>query len=256
MHDTIPNTYSKELLDSAFEKYHELKKDKAYKQCYRSFKGLLWLRKNLLTDDAERDPLEKAITLLRESALRKWGLSFLVSPYLKIKQADLHKPTINTSSSLIEFIYAFGISNDVALYLPQDKTNECAYMHMALWRKEDRPRSKAARERDDDYARYVCHLLGKTFKFNRRFIGRLLKITKDTVLVYIQTVESWSQEKIDIIRDEMIAGEKLNRDIMSLPKTKRSSYSEGVAEMQKNTYQENHAEDGEALPDSENSSFD
>lgn len=215
MHDTIPNTYSKELMKTAYEKYQILKADKNYKRCYSSFKGLLSLQANLPKDSPQTKYVYTAIQALKESSIQKWEISSFISPFLRVKEADLYKPSIRLKGNLIEFIYAFGISKEIALFLPESKLNEPSYFKMALWESGSRAISQTTREQDDRFAKLLFYALAVKLNVSFRFLARFTKADKKKILAYCKEVKkSWGESDCDAVITEMATGKRFSKRVV------------------------------------------
>jgi hypothetical protein len=229
MYDTIPNTYPKELLKEAYKKYKSLQADKSYKQCYRNIIGLLALQKDMLLQSDQAEPIQRAIDVLFEIALKRWKLNCLISPFLRIKEADLYKPAIKMTSPIIEFIYAYGISKDVAMYLPKIETNNSVW-YSALFPKERRAKNKEDWKRDEELARYIFYFLTKELKAKQSFLIRLLNVSKESMRTYIKEGERFDKEKKEDLMQELLTGKRnKNKDALNAsPQENKLMISEGL----------------------------
>ena len=199
----MKNIYPRDLLELAYGKYQNLKKDERYKFRYWV---LTELKKNCDSysgkDRTIKDKLIGTIADWWIRIIREWDLRSPINPNLKLKKENLYK-SIRPNSPLAKLIWAFGISADSRLLTPQ---------------KPKKTVSKRTRELDKRTKKFLCYTLWKETGISYRSLGRRFKADKETIANWIEEVNNWPEDERKAVMYECSRSKRLpDIDVLDLP---------------------------------------
>jgi hypothetical protein len=226
------NIFSGEILRKAYEEYKNLRQDIYYKLYYKVFGDFEKIKDNILINSVNDTELCSDFRSLDNQFKyffkEKWGIWHPISPYLRLKDKDLSSSVLKSNSALVKLIYAFRISSDVAILISKPKRKVIhPIWYYGLWKTKPQKIavSKTRLKEDEKRAKYLIYVLVTRIKIECRYLGRVFKVSKDTIRNWVDEVENWDVIERQEMERRLITGRKLaNKDILNLHSSKLVPY--------------------------------
>jgi len=198
---------NKERIEKALKRYGELKNDKTYRIYYKNLKSLERL---IETEDISNN----GILLYEELSgiiTKKWDIRQPVSPFLRIKKIASSHRSISSGSSLGKILSAV----DKDFIQPIDKKSffKSVEFFNVLSSSRHRGKEKISDSRKDmdlKKLKFLVHFLHAKFRLSFRALERFFYINHNTIKVYVEEVNTWTESEKEIVLQAFSTGKDVS----------------------------------------------